>query len=377
MKDKFLLSPNVTFLNHGSYGACPQTVFEKYQHWQKELERQPVQFMAEDVYTHLKTARGSLGEFVGCESDDLFFVPNPTTAGNTVINSLDLRPGDEILTTDHEYGALIRAWEAYCTMSGTRLIQHDIPLPVTTHDKFTEHFWDGVTDRTKVIFISQVTSPTALIFPVHEICQRARERDILTIVDGAHVPGQIPLNISEIDPDVYIAACHKWLCAPKGSSFLYVRKSFQIKVKPLVVSWGSEGTDPSGSPFLLENQWQGTRDMSAFLTVPAAIEFQQKNNWDKLTVHCRHLVRETRERLDEYFTLNHLCPNTEEWLGQMASVELPIEEPEKLKNALMKEYSIEVPVLLWKDKTFLRYSFNVYSSQQDADLLVYALRKLV
>ena len=202
MKAQFLLSPDVTFLNHGSFGACPKPVFEKYQYWQKELERQPVQFMAEDVYTHLKTARDILSKFVGCESDDLFFVPNSTTAGNTVINSLDLKPGDEILTTDHEYGALIRAWEAYCTMSGTRLNQHDIPLPVTTHDKFTEHFWDGVTDRTKVIFISQVTSPTALIFPVHEICQRARERNILTIVDGAHVPGQIPLNISEMDPDV-------------------------------------------------------------------------------------------------------------------------------------------------------------------------------
>ena len=377
MKNQFLLDSEITFLNHGSFGACPKPVFEEYQRWQLELEKQPVQFMSVDLFSHLWDARNALGEYVGCSADDLVFVSNPTMAGNGVMKSLNLQPSDEVLSTDHEYGALIRAWNRYCDSTKSIFIQHEIPMQRISKESFVDFFWEGVNEKTKVIFMSQITSSTGLIFPVNEICRRARNAGILTIIDGAHVPGQIPLNISEIDPDVYIAACHKWLCAPKGSSFLYVRKSFQTKVNPLVVSWGSEGTDPSRSPFLLENQWQGTRDMSAFLTVPEAIAFQQKNNWDKLTVRCRHLVRETRERLDEYFTLNHLCPNTEEWLGQMASVELPIEEPEKFKNALMKEYSIEVPVLLWKDKTFLRYSFNVYSSQQDADLLVYALRKLV
>tara|TARA_B100001013_G_C24615051_1_gene444816 strand:- start:17 stop:1150 length:1134 start_codon:yes stop_codon:yes gene_type:complete len=377
VRDKFILSPNVTFLNHGSFGACPKPVFEKYQDWQRELERQPVQFMAEDVYQLLKTARDTLGKFVGCDGGDLFFVPNPTTGVTTVVNSLPLNPGDEILSTDHEYGALIRGWEACTKRTGAHFIQREISLPCTTHEEFTEYFWKSVTNKTKVIFISQITSSTALIFPVQEICQRAREREILTIIDGAHVPGHIPLNISEIDPDMYVGACHKWLCAPKGSSFLYVRKSFQDKIRPLITSWGKEGADPSDSSFLLENQWQGTRDMSAFLTVPTAIKFQQNNNWDVITERCRWLVRETRSRLDEYFELTHLCPNTNEWLGQMASIELKTSDPIKLKNTLLKEFSIEVPIFEWKEKNILRYSFQVYNDQQDADLLIYALREML
>jgi len=375
--EKFLLSPKVTFLNHGSYGACPKPVFEKYHYWQRELERQPVQFMAEDVYTYLKIARDNLAEFVGCDGSDLFFVPNPTTGVTTIINGLELRPGDEVLSTNHEYGALIRGWESHSRKRGIKFIQRKIPIPCTTHEEFTDYFWKGVSEKTEVIFISQITSPTALIFPIQDICHRAREKGILTIVDGAHVPGHIPLEISELDPDVYVGACHKWLCAPKGSSFLYVRKSIQDKISPLITSWGVEGTDPSNSTFLLENQWQGTRDMSAFLAVSKAIEFQQDNNWSDLTKKSRWLVRETRSRLDDYFELNHLCPNTEEWLGQMASIEIKTRDPLKLKNILLKEFSIEVPIFNWNGKFFLRYSFQVYNNQKDADLLIYALREML
>ena len=376
MRKNFLLSPDVTFLNHGSFGACPKPVFEKYQYLQRELERQPVQFMA-DIYKHLETARIKLGEFIGCDGDDLFFVPTPTTGVTTIINSLEINPGDEILSTDHEYGALIRGWSSICKKTSARFIQREIPLPCTTHKDFTEYFWEGITEKTKVIFISHITSPTAMIFPIHEICRRAREREILTIIDGAHVPGHIPLNISEIDPDVYVGACHKWLCAPKGSSFLYVRKTFQDKMAPLITSWGDEGSDPSDSSFLLENQWQGTRDMSAFLAVTEAIEFQQNDAWKVQTERCRWLVRETRSRLDEYFELDHLCPNTEEWLGQMASIEIKTIDLIKLKNTLLKEFSIEVPIFEWKGKNILRYSFQVYNDQQDADLLIYALREML
>lgn len=376
MKDTFLLSPNVTFLNHGSFGACPKPVFEKYQFWQRELERQPVRFMVEEVYKHLETARKRLGELVGCNSGDLIFIPNPTTGFTTMTNCLSLKPGDEILSTDHEYGALIRGWKAISKKTGARFIQREIPLPCTTHEDFTEYFCEGINKKTKVIFISHITSSTALIFPIHEICQRARERGIFTIIDGAHVPGHIPINISDMDPDVYIGACHKWLCAPKGSSFLYVRKTYQDKMAPLITSWGDEGNDPSDSSFLLENQWQGTRDMSAFLSVTEAIEFQQKNNWSDLTKKSRWLVRETRSRLDEYFDLMHICPNTEEWIGQMASIEINIDDPIKIKNALLKNYSIEVPIFEWKRKTLLRYSINVYNDQRDIDLLIYALREI-
>ena len=372
-----MLSPKFTFLNHGSYGACPKSVFDKYQSWQSQLEKQPVQFLGEDVYRYLKIARNRLGGFVGCDGDDLFFVPNPTTGVTTIINSIDLNPGDEILSSDHEYGALIRSWGKYTRKTGTKFIQQKVSLPCTTHEEFINDFWSGVTDKTKVIFLSHLTSSTALIFPVNEICKRARERGIFTIIDGAHIPGHIAINIEKIDPDVYVGACHKWLCAPKGSSFLYVRKTFQNRIKPLITSWGLDGDDPSKSVFLLENQWQGTRDMSSFLSVSEAIDFQKRNNWDDLTERCRWLVRETRSRLDDYFEIDHLCPNNEEWLGQMASVEIKIKDPLKLKNYLLREFFIEVPIFKWKEKTFLRYSFQVYNDQQDADLLIYALRESI
>ncbi len=377
MKNSFMLSPDVTFLNHGSFGACPRPVFDKYQYWQKELELQPVQFMGEDIYAHLETARNRLGTYIGCEGNDLFFVPNPTTGINTVMNSLHLNQKDEILSTDHEYGALIRGWNRFSQETKTHFIQRDIPLPCSTHEEFTNHFLSGISQNTKVIFMSHITSSTALIFPVYEICKKARENGIITIIDGAHVPGHVPLTISEIDPDVYVGACHKWLCAPKGSSFLYVRKSFQEKIKPLITSWGNEGVDPSDSTFLLENQWQGTRDLSAFLSVPDAIEFQLKNNWDELIKKCRWQVRETRSRLEEYFELDHLSPNNEEWLGQMASIEINTEDEKKLKKNLLEEFSIEVPIFKWKGKTLLRYSVNVYNNQRDLDLLIYALRDLL
>lgn len=376
MKDKYLLDPDVVFLNHGSFGACPKPVFEDYQNWQRRLENQPIQFMTHDVYEHLKHARGELGDFVGCDGDDLFFVPNPTTAVNTIIRSLDLEPGYEVLSTEHEYGSLIRAWQWFAEEKGYTFIQKEIPLPVTSHRDFADAFWEGVTDGTRIIFLSQITSSTGLIFPVEEICRRARKSGIITIIDGAHVPGHIPLNIHEMNPDIYTGACHKWLSAPKGTTFLYVRKELQESIDPLIVSWGSD-VDPSPSAFIHENQYQGTRDPSAFLAVPAAIKFQAGNDWDSVSENCRRLNRETRDRVYEFIGMEPLCPNTEEWLGQMASVELPVSDAKSLKKMILSEFKIEIPVFEWKGRNLLRFSFNAYNNENDADKLIVALRKLL
>ena len=271
MKDQFLLDPNATFLNHGSFGACPRVVFKEYQNWQRRLEFQPGKFMTHEVYHYLKEARDDIGKFLNCNGDDLLFFPNPTTAVSNVINSLQLSAGDEILMTQHEYGALVRSWRASAKKIGLTIRQQPVSNPVTTRERFVKEFWSGVNKNTRVIFISHITSSTALIFPVEEICNLASKAGILTIIDGAHVPGHIPLDISSLNCDFYTGACHKWLCAPKGVSFLYIKETHHEQMHPLGVSWGVEGDDPGPTELLKNFQWQGTRDMSAFLTIPAAI----------------------------------------------------------------------------------------------------------
>jgi len=377
MKDLYLLNPEITFLNHGSFGACPKPVFEEYQRWQHKLEQQPVEFMARDIYDYLKEARDSLGKFVGCSGDDLVYVTNPTTAVNTIIRSLDFGPGDEILTTDQEYGALIRTWNQYADKRGFKLVEHVTQFPMTTHEDFVNKFWSDVNEKTKVIFISQITSATGVILPAEEICRRAKAEGIMTIIDGAHVPAHIPLNISEMDPDVYVGACHKWLSAPKGSSFMYVKNSLQENVNPLIISWGSE-VDPSPSPFIYENQYQGTWDPSAFLTVPSAIQFQIDNDWESVKKRCRNLTQETRDRVYDIIKTEPICPNNDEWLGQMSSIIINIENGLEFKWMwmLLDKYKIEMPIYQWKDKILFRISFNAYNDEKDADRLIEVLEEM-
>ena len=376
MKDLYLLDPDITFLNHGSFGACPKPVFDAYQNWQRKLENQPVQFMAIDVYEHLALARNKLGAFICCGGDDLFFIPNATTAVNTIIRSLDLGPGDEVLSTNHEYGSLIRAWEWVAKEKGFHFIQHEFPLPLKTHEDFIEDFWESVTANTRIIFVSHITSSTGLIFPAEKICSRARKDGILTIIDGAHVPGQLALDITAMDPDVYTGACHKWLSAPKGSTFLYVKNDLQSLIKPLIISWGEAGDDPGPSQFLKDNQYQGTRDPSAFLAVPAAIDFQKEHNWNTVKKSCRELNRRTRDRAYKIIHTDPICPNTEEWLVQMASVEVDVNNEQALKDTLLETYKIEIPLFTWQEKTLLRFSFNAYNDEHDADVLIGALKEI-
>src|SRR5262245_32014177 len=288
-RNQFLLNPDVVFLNHGSFGACPKPVFEAYQRWQLELERQPVEFLGRRIEDLVKASRESLGRFLNTDADNLVYVTNATTGLNTVAKSLRLEPGDEILTSNHEYGALDMTWKFVCSKTGAKYIQHPIPLPVTTPEAFVETFWAGVTPRTRVIFLSHITSPTALIFPIAEVCRRARDAGILTVIDGAHVPGQLPLDLTAIDADFYSGNLHKWVCSPKGSAFLYARPDRHKLVDPLVISWGygDNGT------FVKHNQGQGTRDPAAFLAVPAALDFLEANHWDQVRARCHSLAVET------------------------------------------------------------------------------------
>ena len=373
--DMFLLDPEITFLNHGSFGACPKPVFKAYQDWQRKLESQPVQFMTNQVYSALEKSRVSMSQFVGCDEDELVFFQNPTTAVTNVIFNLNLNPGDEILMSNHEYGALVRGWKEWGKKTGVNIIQQEISTPVTTEEKFIEEFWKGLTPKTKVIFLSHITSATALVFPIEKIVNIAREKGILTIIDGAHVPAHIPLNIHELGCDFYTGACHKWLCGPKGSSFLFVKKDHQDWVKPVVVSWGPDGDDPTPSAFLQDFQWQGTRDMSAFLTMPTAIDFYKKEI-RPYQAACQKIIQDAYSELQSTLNSLPISPGGS-WLGQMVAHPLPSQKKPDLKEKLWKDHQIEIPIFEWEGQEFIRISIQVYNSKNDVNLLMSALHALL
>lgn len=378
LRDLFLLDPSVIFLNHGSFGACPRPVFEVYQRWQRELERQPVEFLGRRIGGLMAEARRALAEFVQVEGADLVYFPNPTTAVNMVARGLRLGPGDEVLATDHEYGACDRAWRFLAQRHGFDYCRRPVPLPMTTADAFVEHFWGGVSERTRAIFISHITSATALRFPIEAICRRARAAGILTIIDGAHAPGQIPVDLIALDCDLYAAAAHKWLMAPKGSAFLYARRAAQERLEPLVVSWGWESEAPSGSRFIDYHEWQGTRDMSAFLATPAAIRFQAEHGWDQVRAHCHALLLQARQRLNLLTGLPPLGPDQLAACAQMAAARLPGSvDCQQLKARLYDEFRIEAPIYRWNNQPLLRISVQGYNSQADIDALVEALTALL
>ena len=377
LKSHFLLDPRVVFLNHGSFGACPRPVFETYQRWQRELERQPVEFLARRAEGLMAEARTRLAGTLGCQADEVVYFPNPTTAINMVARSLELGPGDEILATDHEYGAMDRTWRFICQNHGARYVRLPIPLPVTSQSDFVERLWSGVNPRTRAVFLSHITSQTALKFPVEAICERARRAGLLSIVDGAHAPGQIPLDLTTLGADLYTGACHKWLCAPKGASFLYARRETQPLLKPLVVSWGWESDKPSASTFIDHHEWQGTRDLAAFLSVPAAIDFQAQHDWPAVRQRCHDLASRTRGEINAVTGLDPICPDSPEWFMQMFAARLPEVEVELLQRRLYERYRIEVPMHRWNGQSLIRPSFQAYNTPADAKALVEALGDLL
>ena len=377
MKSQFSLNQSITFLNHGSFGACPKPIFEEYQRIQSELEFDPVEFIQKKQPKYLKIARESLAAFVGCSGSDLFFTPNPTYAINTIMRSIKLNEGDEILTTNHEYGAMDRTWNFYCKKSGAKYIRQNISLPIVSKEQIIEEFWKGYNSNTKVVFLNQISSATALIFPVKEICDRANELGLITIVDGAHVPGHIDLNISELNPDYYTATLHKWMLAPKGSSFLYVKPALQNSLEPLVVSWGYESIIPGESQFLDYHEIQGTRDVSAFLTTPKVVEFLEQNNWNEKSKVCKQIVLDNYQRFCDLLNTKPIAPVTEEFLGQMASIPVRTEKPTELKELLYSKYKIQIPVMPLNGNYYIRYSINAYNSQADLDILYNALEEII
>ncbi len=374
-REQFQVRPDLTFLNHGSFGACPRPVFETYQEWQRRLEADPVEFLGRRLNGLLRTARESLATYAGTQADQIVFAQNATLGVNIVARSLmlALAPGDEVLATDHEYGAADRAWRFLCGQRGIKYINQPIPLPLDSDDEMLEHLWRGVTPRTKIIFVSHITSPTALIFPVEKICQRAQAAGIMTVVDGAHAPGHIPLHLDALGADFYAGNCHKWLCAPKGAGFLYARPERQALLQPLIVSWGWESLAPGVSLFQDVFGWTGTDDPASYLSVPAAIAFQQEYDWDAARLACHELAASTRQRITALVGSTPICPDSPHWWGQMCAIPLPDGDAPTLQQRLREEWSIEIPILSWNGRRLIRLSLQGYNGPADVERLLAAL----
>lgn len=376
---EFLLRPDITFLNHGSFGACPLPVFAEYQRWQRTLEEQPVEFLGRRIDGLLAAAREPLGKFLGTAPDNLVFVPNTTYGINIIAHSFPLEPGDEVLGASHEYGAVERTWTFVCEAKGAHYRSQPIALPVTSAEEIIEQLWQGVTPRTRALVISHITSPTALIFPVAEICRRAAAQGIYTIIDGAHAPGQIDLALDDIGADFYVGNLHKWVCAPKGSAFLYARPDLQPMLQPLVVSWGWRAITPGPSPFQDYFGWTGTSDPAAYLSVPEAITFQQRHDWSTIRARSHTLATAASQRIGAMTGLSPISPETTDWYSQMRSIPVPRTSPssEALRQRLWDEYQIEIPVMDWGDHRFVRISIQAYNTPRDVDRLVTALADIL
>jgi isopenicillin-N epimerase len=376
LKPLFLLDPDVVFLNHGSYGATPRPVFEAYQRWQLRLEREPVQFINHELPGLLRQARAALAQYLNADVDDIVYVPNATFGMNVIARSLPLAPGDEVLTTDHEYGAVDNAWLHVCRRRGARYIRQPVSFPVISAEAIVEEIWRGVTPRTRVLFLSHITSSTAQRFPVEALCARARAAGILSVIDGAHAPGQIALDLTAIGADFYTGNCHKWLCSPKGAAFLYTRRERQTMIEPLVIGWGYGDNRKlaQNSAYVDALQWLGTNDLSAYLAVPAAIRFQAEHDWPRVRADCHRLLAESLRRVAELTGLEPLYPASGDHYVQMAVNALPrIDDLAAFNQRLFDRHRIEAPCIEWNGRQFLRIALQGYNSRADIDALLAAL----
>ncbi len=374
MIDKFNLNKDITFLNHGSFGACTKKVMNEYIQYQYQLENQPVDFIEKKVPKLLALSRSKLADFLNTSSDDIVLLDNPTTAINEVIRSLQLDRGDEIITTDHEYGAMDKAWEFITEKKGANYKRVELPFPIESSKDIFSTIVNSISQKTKILFISHITSPTGIIFPVEDLCKYARENNIITIIDGAHVPGHIQLDIKDLNPDFYIGTCHKWLCTPKGVSFLYVRRNFQDSIDPLIIGWGWRDYDSNLSEFINNHEWWGTRDMSAYFCLPSALKMHQTKEMIDGRMHCQSKIPIIRNIVNDITSQMEICPNN--MLGQMASMVMPNIDHVNLKTTLINEYKIEIPVFKWKNMSILRVSYQVYNTEKDIEKLSTVLTKI-
>jgi isopenicillin-N epimerase len=389
MKQHWQLDPSITFLNHGSFGATPRAILERQSEYRARLEAEPVRFMVRELEAMLDASRAALAEFVGAAPDDLAFVPNATFGVNSVLRSLDLDKHDELLVTSHEYNASRNALEFVASLAGAKVIAVDVPFPIDSPDTVVARVMERVTERTRLLLIDHVTSQTALIFPIERIVAELSARGIDTLVDGAHAPGMLPLDLTALGAAYYTANLHKWVCAPKGAAFLYVRRNRRASIHPAVISHGANAMRKDRSRFHLEFDWIGTIDPTPWLCVGDTLRYLPTlvdGGWPEIMRRNHHLALQARDLLCSRLGIPHPAPD--DMLGSMAAFPLPpgtaldnsaLYGGEPLQDALLEQYSIEIPVMPWPHppKRTLRVSAQLYNTIDDYQRLSDALGQLL
>jgi isopenicillin-N epimerase len=382
----WLLDPQVIFLNHGAFGACPERVLDAQTAWRKRIERQPLQFLVRELEMHLDSAREALARFVGAETDDLVFVPNTTAGVNTVLRSLQFQPGDELLVTNQEYNASRNALNFVAERSGARVVVVNIPFPFRTADELVAPILNRVTPKTKLALLDHVTSQTGVVQPIARLVNELNQRGVDTLVDGAHAPGMVPLNLKQLGAAYFTGNCHKWMCAPKGAALLHVQPDKQKLIRPLTISHGANSARKDRSRFLIEFAWTGTTDPTAFLSVPDALRFMessQPGGWPQVMRRNRALALAARKHLCDALKIAEPCP--EEFIGSIAAVPIPgapanalprlpfNEYP--LQDALREKHGIEAPIISWPaaPQRVLRIAAQLYNSLPQFEYMTKAL----
>ena len=372
MRQHWTLDPNVIFLNHGSFGATPRLVLEKQNELRAQMEREPVRFFVRELEPLLDEARAELARFVGADPQGLAFVPNATAGVNAVLRSLDLDKHDELLVTNQEYNASRNALEYVATVNGSKVVVADVPFPIASPDVVVERILEKVTDRTRLVLVDHITSQTALILPVERIVKELAARGIDTLIDGAHAPGMIPLDLQSLGAAYYTGNLHKWVCAPKGAAFLYVRENRRAGIRPTSISHGANSTRRDRSRFFLEFDWTGTFDPTPWLCVPESLRVMASlvdGGWPEIMRRNRELALRARD----LFTTEKPAPD--EMLGSMAAIPIEDGDFEALQDVLLLEHNIEVPIMPWPQpgNRILRVSAQLYTTIEDYERLKAAL----
>lgn len=383
------LKPDVTFLNHGSFGSCPRPVLEFQQALRDRLESQPVQFMVRELEPMLDDARSSLAQFIGASPDNVVFVPNATSGVNTVLRSLNWKAGDELIVTDHQYNACRNALDFVAGRVGAKVVPVSIPFPLSSDDEIINPIINAVTPNTRLALLDHITSPTGIIFPISKIIDLLKAKGVDTLVDGAHSAGMVPLNLSEMAPTYFTGNCHKWLCTPKGAAFLYVAPSHQNAIRPLTISHGANSSRSDRSRFQIEFAWTGTDDPTAYLSIPESIRFletQMNGGWPAIMDHNHKLALFGRDEVCRALQIDAPCPD--HMIGSIASAPLPdsttpppasalADDP--LLDELLARFNIEAPIRPWPThpRRLIRISAQLYNSPDQYQYLAKALQQLL
>ncbi len=371
------LDPSVAHLNHGSFGAVPVPVQKAQEELRGKVEANPVKSLARSLTRELDEARERASDFLGAKADGFVFVPNATTAVTTVLSGPFIKTGDEVLVTDQGYGAVRYAAERVCSERNAQLVTCPVPLPTKGPDELVEAILSGITNRTRLAIVDHIASPTGLVFPISKIVKSLHEKGVLVMVDAAHTPGMVGVDLKVLNPDFWTGNFHKWCCAPRGSAGLWVREDYRKSIKPIVSSWYLSEEYPSSF------RWLGTDDYTPYLAVPAALDFMKGLGWERVRQHNKALAQYGRDTVDEATGLDPVMPGLEAMFEAMSLVRLPDgkvrsdEDARALQARIANTLGVETAPIAWNGGGYLRLSAQVYNSPSDYDRLADGIPELL